>query len=53
MLQSDTKRIERLYQARGYFSAKVGAVKVEPVNGKAELVEVQIPIEEGPPLDHR
>ena len=48
VLQSDTKRIERLYQAHGYFSAKVGEVKVEPVHGKAELVEVQIPINEGP-----
>jgi translocation and assembly module TamA len=48
VLQSDTKRIARLYQARGYFSAKVGELKVEPVPGKANVVEVYIPIEEGP-----
>jgi len=44
--QTDLRRIERIYQSRGFFQAKVARSTVEPVDESVEIVAV---IEEGEP----
>lgn len=49
VLKTDVKRIERLYQSRGYFDAKVTDAEVKPVHGRADLVSLTFHVEEGQP----
>jgi ABC-type dipeptide/oligopeptide/nickel transport system ATPase component len=44
--RTDVKRIERYYQERGFFQAKVVEEKVEP---KADGVEITVKVDEGEP----
>jgi translocation and assembly module TamA len=46
VLQTDLRRLERLYQAHGYFDAKVLGLDIEHVDENA--VEVEIHLQEGP-----
>gem|GEM_PF-228336 len=48
LIQDDLKRIERLYRARGFYEARVTAVRVIPT-GKSGHVRVEIAVHEGPP----
>lgn len=48
ILDSDLKRILRLYQARGYYHAQIASVRVTPV--KEGEVDVTIDIVEGEPV---
>ncbi|MBI5549767.1 MAG: BamA/TamA family outer membrane protein [Deltaproteobacteria bacterium] len=47
VLETDLKRILRLYQAQGFYKARIAGREVTPVGG--ERVDVTIRIEEGPP----
>ena len=49
VLQTDLKRIERLYQAHGFFDAKVTGFDETPLNGRTDQVAVTIHIDEGQP----
>jgi len=53
VLARDLERIERYYQARGYYEAKVTATRVEPADEdfpKARMVRVFIQVREGDPV---
>jgi len=49
VLQTDLKRIVRLYEAHGYFDAAVTGTDVTPAKGKQDLVDVVIKVNEGEP----
>lgn len=48
VLEKDLQRIERYYRARGFYDAKVRAVRLEPQD--ASLVRVVIVVDEGDPI---
>ncbi len=48
VVQRDAARIERFYQAKGYYDVRVRAVRVIPKD--QELVRVQFVVEEGSPV---
>ena len=49
VLRTDTIRIARLYQAHGYFDAKVERVEVKPQDPSGSKVDVVIHVSEGQP----
>lgn len=49
VLQTDLKRIQRLYEANGYFDGHVTGVDITPVHGNNKLVSVTIHVDEGQP----
>ncbi|MBS2029883.1 MAG: BamA/TamA family outer membrane protein [Deltaproteobacteria bacterium] len=49
VLQTDLRRIERLYQAHGFFDAKVTGFDEVPVEDQPDQVSVTIHIDEGQP----
>lgn len=46
LLRADSKRIERVYEAHGYFQARVENVRVQTKKGRTDIVFV---VAEGPP----
>lgn len=48
LVQSDSRRIERVYQAHGFFSARVTNVRIHKKDGRADVVFV---VDEGEPTN--